>query len=107
MKSTIVLFFIVALLISCKKSATQPIYRSQGTLIGYDSRTCATCGGLEITIKNDTTKNAPAFYLINTIPSGLPANLSFPTNVTLNWKPDTTTLKQFGYIIITQIRVLN
>ena len=79
-----------------------------GTLTGYDPRECPFCGGLYITIKNDTTKNAPAFYDINSDLQqlGINPNAKFPINVTLDWKRDTS-IHGGNYIIVSRIKVIN
>jgi hypothetical protein len=66
------------------------------------------CGGLEITIKNDTTKNPPPFYEINASLQqlGISENAKFPINVSLNWKHDTLPLGPYNYIIVSQIKVI-
>jgi hypothetical protein len=105
------LFFIVfALLVlaGCKKDSTK-IYASQGTILGVDNRYCINCGGIEIAIKNDTTKNAPAFYKINSSKSttvNLGSNPKFPINVALDWKHDDE-IYGGNYIIVTRIKILN
>ena len=68
---------------------------------------CAICGGLEITIKNDTSKNPPAFYEINSTLSqlGISENTKFPINVSLNWKHDTGIFGNYNYITVSQIKV--
>ena len=107
------LIFIVCMgmfFISCKKTGTGVApYQSRGVITGYDPRTCAECGGLFITIKNDTTKNAPPRYDINESLQqlGINPNATFPINVSLDWKHDTTALGGFGYIIVTKIKVDN
>jgi len=108
MKAIFVLVCLLAILVSCKKTKVEP-YQSEGTLIGYDNRMCPMCGGLEITIKNDTTKNPPPFYLINSpLPElDLGANPKFPIDVSLNWKHDTSSLGAYNYIIVTQIKVMH
>ncbi|MBS1524822.1 MAG: hypothetical protein JST19_04175 [Bacteroidetes bacterium] len=105
----IILFLLcVMIMASCKKSEVSP-YESQGTLIGYDMRMCPMCGGLEITIKNDTTKNPRPYYLTGSPLPGLNLgqNPKFPINVTLNWSRDTSTLGEYGYITVTKIKVIN
>ena len=81
-------------------------FQSEGTITGYDPRTCATCGGLEIVIKNDTTKNAPPFYDINSTLQqlGIAESTKFPINVDLNWTHNT----QYpgNYIIVGKIQVI-
>jgi hypothetical protein len=97
------------LLWGCKKSADTEQYQSQGVITGYDLRQCASpyCGGLFITIKNDTTKNAPANYLISSTLQSLQISEStpFPINVSLNWKHDASIPAINYHIIVTKIRV--
>jgi len=71
--------------------------------------TCAECGGLFIIIKDDTTKSAPPHYRINESLQqlGINPNTKFPINVSLNWSHDTASLGNFGYILVTQIKVNN
>lgn len=112
MKTFIFIVCLGVIFISCKKAGTTSgvsPYQSQGVITGYDPRTCAECGGLFITIKNDTTKNASPRYDINASLQqlGINPNTKFPINVDLNWMHDTTTLGSFGYIIVTKIKVIN
>ena len=63
---TLILFLCLSLIFAgCKKNNVRP-YQSQGIITSYDLRKCASpaCGGLLITIKNDTAKNPPAYYHI-------------------------------------------
>lgn len=71
----------------CKKTGVRP-FKSQGTLTGYDMGSCAVCGGIKITIENDTTKNAPPFYRIPETLSqlGINENAGFPIKVELDWQ---------------------
>lgn len=105
------LIFICLLLAvtGCKRTDEKPSYESEGTITGYDLRTCAMCGGLEITIKNDTTKNAPPFYEINSSLQqlGISEITPFPIKVNLNWKRDTSPLGAYNYIVVSQIKVIN
>jgi hypothetical protein len=61
-----------------------------------------------VEIKNDTTKNAPAFYRTDTdlTKLGLLQTLNYPVNVSLNWRHNTTAYGD-TYIIITKIKVDN
>ncbi|SDS06803.1 hypothetical protein SAMN05216490_0478 [Mucilaginibacter mallensis] len=108
MKAFILIVCLGLITISCKKNSVSP-YKSQGVITGYDLRTCAECGGLFITIKNDTTKNAPSHYDINEDLQqlGINPNTKFPINVSLNWMHDTTSLGKYGYILVSQIKVIN
>lgn len=110
MKPFIFIVCLGLIFISCKKTGTGASpYQSQGVITGYDPRTCAQCGGLFITIKNDATKNARPRYNINESLQqlGIAPSVKFPINVDLNWMPDTSALGQFGYIIVTKIKVVN
>ena len=106
MKKLITVICLVFILLACKKSNVTP-YSSMGTITGYDPRMCAVCGGLFITIKNDTTKNAPPFYDINSDLQqlGIDPKAKFPINVTLDWKRDTT-MPESNYIIVSRIKVI-
>jgi hypothetical protein len=108
MKTFVIILSLGLVFISCKKNDVTP-YQSQGVITGYDLRTCAECGGLFITIKNDTTKNAPPHYDINAglQQLGIDPNTKFPINVNLNWRHDTTALGKYDNIIISQIKVIN
>jgi hypothetical protein len=77
-------------LAGCKKEHTT-VYQSQGVLLGPDMGYCITCGGQKVQIKGDTSKNAPPYYhtYSNFQALGLPANLQFPANVSLNWHFET------------------
>ena len=107
MKTFIIILCIGLTLAGCKKSGESP-YQSLGVITGENLGPCYTeqCGGLEITIKNDPTKNPPPFYYINpTLPQlGISANTKFPINVSLTWKHDTTAT---DYIIVSNVKVLN
>ncbi|HWZ15054.1 MAG TPA: hypothetical protein VNW95_07420 [Mucilaginibacter sp.] len=109
MKNLLLIFFITLLSIGCKKKDNGPFYASRGTILGEDLRMCALCGGLKIAIENDTTKNAPAFYLIDETHSAslnFGPNPKYPINVTLDWKHDTSFYSN-TFIIITRIRAIN
>ena len=105
MKTLIFILCLGLMVAGCKKNNETP-YQSQGIITGYDLRTCQTCGGIEIIIANDTAKNPPPFYDINsTLPQlGISANSKFPIDVSLNWKHDPSAL---GSIIVSQIKVTN
>jgi hypothetical protein len=110
MKTLILIFCLGLIIAGCKKGSVSP-YQSQGVLTGYDLRMCPSplCGGLLITIKNDTTKNPPPFYHANQTLTQLGINEStkFPINVSLNYKPDTGIFATYNYIIVTQIKVVH
>ena len=107
MKSFILILFMALMITACKKSNESP-YQSQGIITGEYLGPCYSleCGGLEITIKNDPTKNPPPFYYINsTLPQlGISASMKFPINVSLTWSHDTTAT---DYIIVSNVKVLN
>lgn len=100
-------FICFVILVSCKKSDIT-LYGSLGTITGYDPRECPMCGGLYITIKNDTSKNAPDFYDINENLQqlGINPDTKFPINVTLDWKRDMA-IHGGNYIIVSKIKVIN
>lgn len=109
MKALPFILFLSLLFADCKKTGETP-YKYQGVLIGYDNRECPAPGrgGLKISIKNDTAKNPPPFYLISsTLPQlGINASTKFPINVSFNYKPDTGILAKYHYIVISQIIVV-
>jgi hypothetical protein len=106
MKKIALIVLFASTLLSCKKSSIIR-YSSEGVITGYDPRVCPFCGGLYITIKNDTTKNAPPFYDVNSDLQqlGIDPKAKFPINVTLDWKHDT--VFNGNYIIISRIKVIN
>ena len=106
MKTLIFIFLLALIGAGCKKKDIGP-YQSQGTLTGYDQEMCSFCGGIDITIANDTSKNPRSFYRINkTLQQlGISESTKFPIPVSLNWTHDTS----FGagtYIIVSRIKVL-
>ena|ERR1700743_808088 len=102
----LVLFVVLAVFAGCKKNG-EPQTISHGTLTGYDMATCAFCGGIKITITDDTTKMPPPFYRINGTLSqmGIAETTAFPINVTLNWKKDTSALKAGNYVIVSNVTI--
>jgi hypothetical protein len=107
MKPLILILFIALTFAGCKKSNESPA-PSRGVITGEDILFCPVstkCGGLEITIKNDPTKNPPPFYLIfsSLQQLGISADVKFPINVSLNWKHDTTAN---DYIIVSNLKVV-
>ena len=107
MKRSILILFCFGVIVGgCKKSPENP-YQSQGIITGYDLRTCAMCGGLEITIKNDTTNYPPSFYEIisDLLQLDISPNKPFPINVSLNWKRDPSPLGAYNYIIVSGLKV--
>lgn len=105
MNKLLVILFFVVFVAGCKKETTA-IYQSQGILLGPDYGMCPMCGGMKVEIKNDTTKNAPAFYRTNTDLQklGLTQTLNYPVNVSLNWYHNSA-VPGDTYIIITKIKV--
>ena len=112
MKHTILFLAVVMLLLSCKKTSESP-YQSKGVIFGdLILFTCNGCpgGGLEITIKNDPSKNPPPYYLINEplAQLGIDPNTKFPINVSLNWERDTVQpWASANYIIVNKITANN
>ncbi len=107
MKTRILIALIALLFAACKKNNQTPSYQSQGAITGVDIFYCFNaghCGGVRITIKNDTTKNAPPFYYIDTAITqfGISPDAKFPVNVSLNWKHDPN---YPGYIIVSKLKV--
>jgi hypothetical protein len=103
MKILIIILCAGLLMLGCKKTGVSP-YQSEGIITGYDYRQCPVCGGIEIIIKNDTTKNAPPFYDINSSLQqlGINENSTFPINVSLNW---THAAGAGNIIVISKIKV--
>lgn len=94
---------------ACKKGSVVP-KQYNGVITGYDPRMCPSpaCGGLLITIKNDTAKNPPPYYHIGSTLEqlGIDPNTKFPIYVDLSYKPDTGIWGTYHYIIVTQIKVV-
>jgi hypothetical protein len=109
MKTLLYVFLAAMVFWGCKKGNDTESYQSQGVITGYDTRMCPSpyCGGLIITLRNDTTKNAPPYYLIGSTLQALQISAStpFPINVSLNWKLDTSIPGVTNHIIVTKIRV--
>ena len=109
MKPLILILLIALTFAGCKKSNESP-YQSQGVITGDEILFCDAaalkCGGLEIKIKDDPTKNPPPYYLISSDLQqlGINPNTKFPINVSLNWTHDTTAT---DYIIVSNVKVLN
>jgi hypothetical protein len=107
MKPLILILLIALTFAGCKKSNESP-YQSQGVITADLILFCANqqkCGGLEIKIKDDPTKNPPPYYLIysNLQQLGINPNTKYPINVSLDWKHDTTTM---NYIIVSNVKVI-
>jgi len=107
MKTYIFIALIALLCAACKKNNETPAYQSQGAIVGVKIMFCFAaghCGGVEIKIKNDPTKNPPAYYLVDTSITrfGLNLNSKFPVNVSLNWKPDPN---HPDYIIVNKLKL--
>ena len=107
MKTSMLILCLGLMIVGCKKTNELP-YQSHGVITGYDTRMCPMCGGLEITIANDTTKTPPPYYKINAglQQLGISENTKFPINVSLNWKHDTLPLGAYHYILVSQIKVI-
>jgi hypothetical protein len=107
MKALIFIICFSLIFTGCKKNPASP-YQSEGTLIGYDYRMCAECGGLKITIKNDIAENPSAFYLIDTTlqKPGISESEIFPIPVTFNWQHNMTQPGAFHYILVSQLKVI-
>ena len=108
MKYSIIALCFCFIITGCTKNNTTT-YKNQGVIIGYDLRMCPSpaCGGILITIKNDTATNPPPFYHINATLAqlGFSETTKFPINVNFNYLPDTGRYADYNYIIITQIKV--
>ena len=108
MKLLIFVFLLCSIFLSCKKH-TEPIH-SNAVLLGYDLRLCPSpaCGGLLVTIKNDTAKIPPPYYHINSTLTklGIDEHTQFPINVRLDYKPDTGIFATYHYILVTHIDVV-
>ena len=104
----LILFLLIALTFAgCKKSNESP-YQSQGVITGAEILFCPVstrCGGLEIKIQNDPTKNPPPFYFIYSSLQqlGINPNTKYPINVSLDWKHDTTGT---DYIVVSNVKVI-
>ena len=112
MKTLLIVICVALAVAGCKKGAVKP-RQSNATLIGYDQRMCPTpgCGGLVVTLKNDTAKNPPPFYLINEtleqLGLGNGTDPKFPIAVNLSYRPDTGLFGTYHYIIVTHIALAN
>ena len=110
MKTLLVVLCMAVVVAACKKGTVKP-GPANATLIGYDQRMCPSplCGGMLVTLKNDTAKNPPSFYHIDATLEqlGLGANIKFPINVNLSYRPDTGILATYHYIVITHIAIAN
>ncbi|MEO8771884.1 MAG: hypothetical protein ABI402_17440 [Ferruginibacter sp.] len=92
------LFF---LFISCKKENK---FVPNAQIVGEDFKTCVCCGGVEITIDNNTNPNGNPYFLVNTFPQNfsLGDNPQFPIAVHIDWSVDS--LGCFGnYVNISAI----
>ncbi len=111
--SFIIIACLVFVSLGCKKNHIGPqtgYVQSQGVLVGYNMRMCnlPSCGGMIIDIKNDTSKNAPPYYLFDgTLPKlAIRDTTKFPINVSLTWKRDTGVYGSYNYIVISRIVVI-
>ena len=107
MKTYVPILLVALSFTACKKGGVAP-YQSQGVITGYLIPPCyyntGPCGGIEITIKDDPTKNPPPFYFVDTTLTqlGISDNTKLPKNVSLDWKHDPTTN---NYLIVTSLKV--
>ena len=106
MKILVIALCLLSLSYGCKKTGVKP-FQSQGTLTGYDPATCQVCGGIKLTINNDTTKNAPPFYRIpeTLTQMGINENTAFPIKVELDWQHQAGT-NPGHYITVSRIMVM-
>ena len=108
MKKLLLFVLVMFVFAACKKNTVVPAH--SGVLLGYDMRMCPSpmCGGLLITLNNDTAKNPPSYYHIGASLEqlGLDPKTKFPVNVDLSYKPDTGVFATYHYIIVTQIRIV-
>ncbi|HVS93378.1 MAG TPA: hypothetical protein VHE59_15170 [Mucilaginibacter sp.] len=106
----VLLLLAAVLVLGCKESAVRP-YQAMASITGYDMRECASpaCGGLLLTINNDTAKNPPSFYHTRQTLTqlGLSGNSKLPISVNIDYKPDTGIFAEFHYIVITHLKVVN
>jgi hypothetical protein len=97
-------------LAGCKKNGLTPqsgYKQNKGIIVGYSARMCPEvwCGGLRITILNDT---GPAGHYIaeqSLSQLGLSEQTALPVNVVLNWKLDTGQYKPIDLISISGIKI--
>jgi len=105
MKTYILILLMALTFAACKKGGVAP-YQSQGVIITENLGPCLieTCWGLEITIKDDPTKNPPSFYFVDTTLTqlGISDNTKLPININLDWKHDPTAN---NYLIVTSLKV--
>jgi hypothetical protein len=110
MRTLVLILCIGLFLAGCKKNNEGLPYSHQGTLTGYDARMCPSlaCGGLEITVKNDTSQRPPLYYRINATLAqlGISESTKFPINVSLDYTPDTGIYAKYNYILVTKIKVV-
>ncbi|MBS1533177.1 MAG: hypothetical protein JSU01_22955 [Bacteroidetes bacterium] len=90
----------------CKKNYFKPHALYDGVITGYDLRKCMSpaCGGLFITIKNDTSQYRTSQTLSQL---GIDESSKFPIAVELNYKRDTGIYHNFNYIVVTHIEVVH
>ena len=110
MKKLFVLICVACLFAACKKGGVKPPAQHAGVITGYDLRLCPSpaCGGLLITIKNDTANKQPLYYHINSTleQMGIDPNHKFPIDVNLSYKPDTGIYYTYHYIVVTYIKIV-
>jgi hypothetical protein len=109
-KKIVIAIFLVSMLVACKKGNNNKPSQYDGIITGYDLRLCPSpiCGGLLITLKNDTAKNPPPYYHIAATLEqlGIDPHTKFPIYVDLTYKPDTGIYHTYNYIIVTHIEVV-
>lgn len=89
--TTLAIFFILTIFISCRRNIST--YKSNAIITGFDKRMCICCGGLMINFNNDPTPYHSDFKLIfNSTMTGITAKDTFPINVYVEYKIDTTNL---------------
>ncbi|MES2774056.1 MAG: hypothetical protein V4722_07715 [Bacteroidota bacterium] len=101
-KTTIFLAIIMTLVfmigLGCKKSEMGSGYMTDATIIGYDTRLCVCCGGLQIVLAGESQ-----FRLIgNTASIGLTETSNYPVAVEVDWTEDRT--NGCNHIIVTRFR---
>ncbi|MGH2564537.1 MAG: hypothetical protein ACRDE5_08490 [Ginsengibacter sp.] len=89
---------------SCQKEITHEVpYMNEAIITGYDFRACVCCGGLMITFGGEPKPYTGDFRLISNSAAdiGIAQTDTFPINVKVDWKEDTTNI--CNHILITRI----
>ncbi|MEO8415283.1 MAG: hypothetical protein ABI472_16610 [Ginsengibacter sp.] len=89
---------------SCQKEVSQEDpYRSEAIITGYDFRACVCCGGLMITFDGEPKPYTGVFRLIGNSAADIGISLTdtFPINVKVDWKEDTS--NYCNHMLITRI----